>query len=283
MENRAIVLRNVSHSYEEKSILENVSLSVEEGEIFGLLGPSGAGKTTIINILTGQIKCTDGAAVILGESCERLSSQIHQQIGVMTDSLGLCERLSVYDNLAFFADLQGISRSRINDILYAVGLYNDRKKSIVNLSKGMKNRTSLARTFLSNNKIAFLDEPTSGLDPSTASEIHELIKEYNRNGCTIFMTTHNMQEAEELCTHIALLNKGKIIQYGTPKQICLQNDNEKIFNITLKSGESMVIANAPQSANVLYELLAQDKILGIHSSEPSLKEVFLQLSGGKMR
>lgn len=279
--NKAICLEQVFHRYGEREVLNNIQLSIDKGEIFGLLGPSGAGKTTIIKILTGQLIPSKGRAYVLGEDCSNLPERIHQAMGVMMDSLGLCERLSVYDNLAFFAKLQGVSKRKIMSALEAVGLEDAARTPVLKLSKGMRNRVSMARAILNDCEILFLDDPTSGLDPTTANEIHKLIRKQKERGCTVFMTTHNMEEAEALCRHVALLNQGSVVEYGTPEDICVKYNREPKFIVTLKSGEVVEIENNRAAVGILQGYMEAEAILRIHSVEPGLKEVFLQLMGGK--
>ena len=199
--------------------LDHCDLEIRKGEIFGYLGPSGAGKTTTIKLLTGQLHSDAGEVTVLGKN--PFSPEIRQQIGIMSDMSGLYEKMTVYENLDIFADIYGVKnkKKKIKETLEAVDLYDNRKKKVEKLSRGMKQRLVFARTILHNPRLLFLDEPTANLDPATADEIRELITKLNRNGTTVFLTTHNMEEADELCHRIALLNKGHIVECGSPEEL----------------------------------------------------------------
>lgn len=278
----AITARNLSLSFGEHQVLKNLSFALHTGEIFALLGPSGAGKTTLIKILTGQLAQDSGYASLLGKDTRALSASEHRQIGAMMDNFGLYERLSAYDNLAFYADIRQIPHRKITDILTRVGLHEARGTAVSKLSKGMKNRLSLARALMNDAKILFLDEPTSGLDPATAREIHTILTEEKNRGTTIFLTTHNMSEAENLCDHVALLSNGSIIEYGTPTEICRKYNHLNKFLITLKNGASVSLENSSASAPLIKEYLEQDAIEAIHSTEPNLETVFIELTGRRL-
>ena len=275
-----IEAENISHSFAERQVLNQISFKVEQGEVFGLLGPSGAGKTTLIKILTGQLRQDDGLARILGVDSKTLSGAEHRQIGMMMDNFGLYERLSVYDNLAFYADICHVPHSAIEGTLESVGLHQAKRTAVSKLSKGMKNRLSLARALMQEAKILFLDEPTSGLDPATTREIHTILREQKERGTTIFLTTHNMYEAESLCDHVALLSKGSIIEYGNPSEICRKYNHLNRLQITLKSGEMISLENGSASAAAVKKYLEQELLETIHSTEPTLENVFIELTGG---
>lgn len=280
--NKIINIQGLSHRFAEKVVLDNVSLHILQGEIFGLLGPSGAGKTTLIKILTGQLLPTQGNSSILGKASASLSGNDYRQLGIMMDSFGLYERLSCYDNLKFFTMLTGISTAHIVEVLEKTGLYAAAKTPAANLSKGMRNRLLFARAILTSPQILFLDEPTSGLDPMTAAEIHKLILEEKAKGTTIFLTTHNMTEAEKLCNHIGLLNLGKIIEYGSPMEICRRYNHQKGFHLHLKDGKDLILPHSAASAAKLTAYLENDSLETIHSTEPNLETVFMELTGGKL-
>lgn len=274
-----IVVRNLSHSFSDNQVLKDITFRVQSGEIFGLLGPSGAGKTTLIKILTGQLRQNDGYSEILGRDTKKLGGREHKQIGTMMDNFGLYERLSVYDNLSFYANIYRVSGNKIHDILKSIGLYEARHTPVSRLSKGMKNRLSLARALMNNARLLFLDEPTSGLDPATTREIHHILAEQKEKGTTIFLTTHNMFEAESICDNIALLSKGNIIEYGRPIDICKKYNHLNKLRVTLKDGEMVTLENGSASALIIKEYLEENRIEAIHSTEPTLETVFVELTG----
>ena len=277
-----VAVKNISHRFADHQVLNDITFQVQNGEIFGLLGPSGAGKTTLIKILTGQLRQDDGYAEILGKDTKKLSKCEHKQIGTMMDNFGLYERLSVYDNLSFYADIYHVSHRTINDILKSIGLYERRNTAVSKLSKGMKNRLSLARALMNNAAILFLDEPTAGLDPVTTREIHRVLAKQKEKGTTIFLTTHNMYEAESLCDHVALLDQGRIIEYGRPADICKKYNHLNKFQITFQDGEMITLENGSASALLMKEYLEKNMIASIHSTEPTLETVFVELTGKEL-
>lgn len=279
---KAIEIKELTHRFGEKRVLDHISFSVEKGEIFGLLGPSGAGKTTLINILTGQLKPIGGSSFLLGRPSTGMSGEDYRQIGIMMDNFGLYERMSCHDNLKFYQMLDGKTDRRIEDILDGVGLLDARKTSVMNLSKGMKNRLAFARAILRTPSILFLDEPTSGLDPTTVEAIHDMILEEKGRGTTIFLTTHNMYEAEKLCDHIALLNEGKIIEFGAPDEICRRYNHQKKIHILLKGGEEVLLEHDSSCGERICEYFSRNEIETIHSSEPNLETIFMELTGRKL-
>ena len=206
-----IQMRNIQKQFGGQTVLNDVSFKVREREIFGLIGPSGAGKTTIINILTGQLDADSGNFELGAKAFET---------GLMLDEDGLFVRLSCRDNLHIFADIYRIPRAKAEEALINVGLITAAKKPVAKLSKGMRQRLALARAILHEPKILFLDEPTSGLDPTTARGIHKLIQNLRDNGATVFLTSHNMEEVVKLCDNVSLLHKGTIVEQGVPREIC---------------------------------------------------------------
>lgn len=278
MEN-AISINGITKVFNDKRVLNNLNLKVKKGEIFGLLGPSGAGKTTLIKILTGQLKAEEGNSVINGMDSQKLTGKDYRSFGIMMDNFGIYERLSCFENLKIFARIYGISNDRINETLKAVGLEKAKKTPASNLSKGMKSRLRLARVFMINPDVLFLDEPTSGLDPATADEIQKLIFAEKGKGKTVFLTTHTMTEAEKLCDNIALLNEGNIVEYGKPLEICRRYNHQKKIKIHLTDGSDMEIPQNESSAEAISNLLRKGKAETIHTTEPNLETVFMELTG----
>ncbi len=278
-----IECQNVCKSFDKKIVLNGIDFHISDGEIFGLLGPSGAGKTTLIKILTGQLAYDSGSVKILNKGVEKLTREDKKKIGIMMDQFGVYERLSCADNLKIYADIYGIGHIRVKEILNLVGLSGAYHKAASDLSKGMRARLQLARVFMHSPEIIFLDEPTSGLDPQSMRAIHKMILDKKKEGCTIFLTTHNMEEATALCDTVALLNEGKIVESGEPKAICRKYNHQKKIILHLSDGEDMELPHGKESADKISELLKAEKIESIRSSEPTLETVFLELTGRELQ
>ncbi len=274
-----IVTEHIAMSFQNVVVLKDINVTIKAGEIFGLLGPSGAGKTTLIKILTGQLKQISGTAVILGKDNRVLTSEVYTKLGMVLDNTGLYERLSCRDNLSLFAEIYGISKANITLALRKVGLSDAAKRPISKLSKGMRQRLALARAIMHEPEILFLDEPTSGLDPATAAYIHQLILEEKEKGTAIFLTTHNMDEATKLCDNVALLNRGEIVEYGYPKDICRKFNHQNMIRILLKDGENHILKNDASSAERIRDYFERNMVESIHSTEPDLETVFMEITG----
>lgn len=271
-----IKVNNLTKKFNNNLALNNLTFVVHTGEIFGFLGPSGAGKTTTIKILTGQLSHDGGDITILGQTPNAFQ-KIANQVGVVSDTSGFYEKLSIYDNLLAYCKLFSVTRTRLNTLLKQVNLYNQRKTIVEKASTGMKQRFLLVRAIIHQPKLLFLDEPTSGLDPTTTKKIHELLTNLKKSGTTIFLTTHNMYEATLLCDHLVLLNNGKVVEQGTPKNLITKYNSEKKVTLTYKNGTNEIIP--------FIKLKTVDdfsKIETIHSCEPSLNDIFVTLTGGEL-
>ena len=220
---------------------------------------------------------------MLGIGCDKIDEKIYEQIGIVTDSSGIYERMSVYDNLKYFARLLNAPIENIDPLLKRIGLYEHRKKTAGKLSKGQTQRLVIARAVLHKPKVLFLDEPTSGLDPSTALEIHRMLLEMKEEGMAIFLTTHNMEEAAKLCDHVALLNEGVIVEYGTPEEICLKYNKDKKYKVQLTDGSRHILNQNSESAEKIMVWIQGDRIETIHSCEPTLESVFLEVTGRELQ
>ena len=271
-----IIVKNVTKKFNQKIALEEISFEVNKGEIFGFLGPSGSGKTTMIKILTGQLNADSGQTELLGKVSEKLTPADLEQIGLVSDTSGFYEKLSLYKNLQAYAKLYGKPNSRVDEVLKQVDLYDSKNLAAEKLSTGMKQRMFLARALINKPQVLFLDEPTSGLDPTTSKKIHELLLELKEAGTTIFLTTHDMNEATLLCDRLSLLNRGHLIEYGTPSSIIQKYNHEKKVQLTFVDETHTQIA---------FEELGQTdlaQVVAIHSCEPTLEEIFIQLTGEKL-
>ena len=278
----SIKAEKIAKSFGNRAVLDGIDLDIQSGEIFGLLGPSGAGKTTLIRILTGQLRQDSGTALITGTDTRRLSGNDRRRFGITMDDFGVYERLSCYENLKIFAGIYGAGKREINEVLAKVGLSGAAKTPAGKLSKGMTGRLKLARAFMTDPDILFLDEPTSGLDPVSAAEIHKMILDEKKRGKTVFLTTHTMTEAEKLCGSIALLNEGRIVEYGSPEDICRRYDHQRRLKIHLKDGSDIEIPHTAGSAGTVAELIGSGKAETIHTTEPDLETVFMELTGKEL-
>jgi len=210
-----IKVENLEKRYHDRTVLSGVNFEVASQEIFALLGPSGAGKTTIINILTRHVQPDTGIAEVAAATHE---------IGLMLDSGGLYPHLSCVENLSLYARIYNLPIAKVEETLATVGLADSAKKAASELSRGMNQRLALARAILYSPKLLILDEPTSALDPGTAKGICELLQKLRDEGATIFLTTHNMDEALKLCDRVALLHEGKIVTEGAPEALCREHE-----------------------------------------------------------
>lgn len=274
--NSMVVAKNIVKTFGTKIALNKINFEIKEGEIFGFLGPSGSGKTTMINILTGQLLQDDGNSQLLGKDSHSLNSTDLEKIGIVSDKSGFYEKLSLEKNLLLYAKLYGVNLNRVDELLNKVGLLESKGILAEQLSTGMKQRMLLARALMNQPKILFLDEPTSGLDPTTSKSIHELLVHLKETGTTIFLTTHDMTEATLLCDHLALLNKGKLIEQGNPADIIQKYNTNKRIKVIYKNREERIF-----DFSELTKLNVND-IISIHSCEPTLEEIFIELTGEKL-
>ena len=271
-----VVARNIVKTFGRKRALNSINFEIREGEIFGFLGPSGSGKTTMINILTGQLLPDSGITQLLGKDSQDLHPTDLEKIGIVSDQSGFYEKLSLEKNLLLYAKLYGVNLNRVDELLDKVGLLASKKILAEQLSTGMKQRMLLARALINQPKILFLDEPTSGLDPTTSKSIHELLVQLKESGTTIFLTTHDMNEATLLCDHLSLLNKGKLIEEGSPADIIQKYNTNKRIKVIYKNHQERIFDFSELST------LATNDLISIHSCEPTLEEIFIRLTGEKL-
>jgi ABC-2 type transport system ATP-binding protein len=229
---KAIEVMDLTRNYNGLCAVDNISFEVETGEIFGFLGPNGAGKTTTIKMLTGQLRPTSGEARVVGCDVVEERQELKPQIGVVFEYQNVYERLSAKDNLTFYARLYGVKKERIEKVLVQVGLMGRERDKIKKYSNGMKQRLLIARALLHEPKVLFLDEPTRGLDPGVARDIRAIVAELAEEGVTIFLTTHYMEEADRLCSRVAIIDQGRIVALDRPEK--LKEDHGRGQEVTLE-------------------------------------------------
>jgi ABC-2 type transport system ATP-binding protein len=216
---KAIEVTNLTRKYDGVKAVDGISFSVDPGEIFGFLGPNGAGKTTTIRMLTGQLLPTSGTAKVAGYDIVTERQKIKPKIGVVFDSQNLYARMSARENLNFYARLYRISKTRVNEVLTQVGLSERAADKVMNYSNGMKQCLLIARSLLHEPEVLFMDEPTRGLDAHIARDIRGIIANLAKTGMTVFLTTHYMEEADQLSQRVAFLDQGRIVALDTPAHL----------------------------------------------------------------
>ena len=279
-----ISVENLYHDYtgKEQYAVNDVSFNINKGEVFGFLGPSGAGKSTVQNIMTGLLKLQKGEVLYEGKSITKMKSEFYNNIGVSFEFHNLYTKLTGYENLKYFAGLFDVPTVDPMELLDMVGLRADANKRAANYSKGMRQRIVFARSLINNPKILYLDEPTSGLDPATASQIRQLIKRKKEEGCTIFLTTHNMFAADDLCDRVAFLNEGKIVAMDTPRNLKMKHGEKSVvveFADEKGIKKSIFFLDNEEDKKQLNEIILNKKIQTIHSQEATLEQTFIKLTG----
>ena len=268
-----IKVDNLSKRFGNQVALDNISFEIKEGEIFGFLGPSGAGKTTTINILTGQLSQDSGKAYILNKESNQLLPSDFLNIGIMSDTVGFYGKMTVYKNLQFFAKYHNVSLDKLDAMLKELELFEDKDKKAEKLSTGMKQRMLLIRAILHHPKILFLDEPTSGLDPALSNKVHDILLNLKNEGTTIFLTTHDMSEATKICDHISLLNSVHILEYGSPQEIIDKYSQQDKAIIRFKNGDSIMVSQAEAA-----KYLGGSDVASVHTLENTLEDIFIKIS-----
>jgi ABC-2 type transport system ATP-binding protein len=279
---KAIEVENLSRSFNSLRAVDGISFSVDAGEIFGFLGHNGAGKTTTIRMLSGQLLPSSGRGRVAGCDIVTEQQRLKPLIGVVSEHQNLYERMSGRENLEFAARLYGVDLQRIDPALEQVDLLDRAKDKVQNYSNGMKQRLLIARSILHGPKIVFLDEPTRGLDPVVGREIRRLIVDMSKQGVTIFLTTHYMEEADQLCDRVAFLSEGRIVALDTPDNLKAAHGQQQV-NVTLDNGECRSIAlDTEDAGRELQQLLGGGQVRTLHSAEATLEEVFIELAGRRL-
>ncbi|MGD6795053.1 ABC transporter ATP-binding protein [Metabacillus indicus] len=273
----AIEAKELTYSYDSKSnAVDQLSFQVKKGEVFGFLGPSGAGKSTTIKLLTRLIAPPPGKVFILGQDMSKASHSFYKRIGIAFENDVLYPTLTGYENLIFHAGLYGTGKDEVYDILKKMDLYKSKDKKAGEYSKGMKTRLVLARALVTNPEILFMDEPTSGMDPEIAAYVREVVKDMNRRGTTMFLTTHDMNEAEKLCDRIAFFNNGKIVELDTPENYKKRFGKQ---TVSVEQNGKKMIFSKDDDLSKLTEMITSKQFDSIHTQEASLEEIFIKVVG----
>lgn len=300
----AIEARDLTKQYGEFTAVNGLNLKVFEGEFFGLLGPNGAGKTTTVKMLTGLIKPTKGEALIMGANIMERPIDVKRIIGVVPEVSNIYVEMTAWENLIFAAELYDVPRDeaveRAKMLLEVFDLYDRRHDKSANFSKGMKRRLAIAMALIHNPKVLFLDEPTSGLDVQSTRNIREVIRRLNKDGVTVFMTTHFIDEADNLCNRVGIINRGRLVALDTPErlkqtiggrvgvEVVFQptpnlEELKEIVSDVMKTGDKFIIHTEDPSTTIseLVKLANSKewKILSVRTLTPSLEDVFVRLTG----
>jgi len=285
MSEDAIIVENLKHHYGNLVAVDGISFQVARQEILGFLGPNGAGKSTTVQVLTGQLRLQSGKVVVLGIDIAKNIKAVQAKIGICFEQPNLYEQMTALENLELFARLFGVKGFNGQDLLKKVGLEGREKDKVSNYSKGMKQRLMVARSMVSQPEILFLDEPTSGLDPVSADSIRQLILKERDRGATIFLTTHDMWEADKLCDRVAFLNQGKIAALDTP-EILKQRYGQRSMVLEITRDNRLeprtITLDRPDTPQMIQELFAKEKVVTAHSQEATLEDIFLKITGRRL-
>jgi ABC-2 type transport system ATP-binding protein len=274
-----IEVEHLVKQYGDVHAVNGISFIVAEGEIFGLLGHTGAGKTPTIRMLTGRALPTSGSARVAGFDVVDQLDQVKPLINLVFEEPYLYERLTGRENLRFFADLYGVDGNRPDDLLRMVALSDAAERKVKTYSSGMRQRLLIARALINDPRVLFLDEPTRGLDPTSARELRDLVAGLSDKGTTVFLTTHYMEEADELCDRVAFLSHGEVVALDSPRELKLRYGQRTARVLLSNRQEETIRLDDPVDAAHLAEWMRQGEVLTIHSEEGTLEDVFIELAG----
>lgn len=283
MKQPAIIAESLTYRYGNLVAVDHIDFCVEEGEILGFLGPNGAGKSTVVKMLSGQLKPKSGRAEVLGFDVARHPKKIQSQAGIVFETMNLYEEMSGVENLKLFARLFGVKDFNPGALLERVGLGGRGQDLVGKYSKGMKQRLMVGRALLNKPRILFLDEPTDGLDPVSAESIRRIIIEERERGATVFLTTHDMFEADKLSDRVAFINQGKIAALDTPHALKQQYGRRFLKAQVAGPGGRLEQREIPldehQTAQEISALFSNEKVITLHSEEATLEDIFIQITG----
>jgi ABC-2 type transport system ATP-binding protein len=303
----AVRVSNLTKCFGDVLAVDHADFEVYQGEFFGLLGPNGAGKTTTIRMLTGQTKPTSGSAVVAAFNVTKQPIKAKEHVGVVPEVSNLYDEMSARDNLIFAAQLYDVPKNdrdkRAKELLELFGLYERQNDHVGIFSRGMKRRLTIAAALIHKPTILFLDEPTTGLDVQSARMIRNLIKELNEEGTTVFLTTHYIEEADQLCQRVAIINQGKIIAVDNPEKLKASMEKHQIIEISFSPAQNLndKLRSLKRVSSVSrfgdkFRIHAEDasevvpllidfgrennlRIMSINTLKPSLEDAFIKITG----
>ncbi len=286
MSANSIIVENLTYSYGKLVAVDHISFEVAAGEILGFLGPNGAGKTTTVKMLTGQLRPREGQAVLLGHDITVATQAVRAQIGVCFEQTNLYEQMGALDNLSLFADIFGVDRFDGRALLKRVGLSGREKDKVAGYSKGMKQRLMVARSLVNRPQILFLDEPTAGLDPVSSAAIDNIILEERQRGATVFLTTHDMWEADKLCDRVAFMNGGRIVALDSPRSLKQQFGRRslvaEVAGADGKLDRREITLDTAETPGAVQRLLTDSRVVTLHSEEATLEDIFIKITGRRL-
>ena len=282
-----ITVEHLYHSYTRNEVyaVKDVSFDIPKGEVFGFLGPSGAGKSTTQGVLTGLLRLQQGKVSVAGYDVKVMKRKMYNQIGMSFEQSNVYSKMTARENLQFYAHLFDVPTRNPDDLLKLVGLDGKENVRAGEFSKGMKHRLTFARSMLNSPELWFLDEPTTGLDPAIASVIKGIVKEENKKGVTVFLTTHNMFIADELCNRVAFIVDGEIKLIDSPKNLKMQYGQSLV---EVEYGNDGILRSETFSTvdegdkKKLQELIASQHIRTMHTKEATLEEIFIKVTGREL-
>jgi fluoroquinolone transport system ATP-binding protein len=284
----AINIQNLEFIYPkaEKKALNNVSFHIQKGEIFGFLGPNGAGKSTTQKVIIGLLKGYKGNVDLLGKNLRNWKTDLYERIGVCFELPNHYQKLTAFENLELFSSFYKTKTVDPHELLQMVDLDKDANQRVGSFSKGMKTKLNFARALLNNPQMLFLDEPTTGLDPVSARQIKNIILEKKKEGTSIFLTTHNMTDADELCDRVGFMVDGTLVLIESPKDLKLRHGKKLVKVEYLNNGdlakEEFTLADLG-SNNTFLSLLNSGRVQTIHTEEATLDDVFIKVTGRQLK
>ena len=283
MSDHAILAQDLTYAYGPNTAVDRIGFHVGRQEILGFLGPNGAGKSTTVSMLTGQLRPKGGRATVLGIDVARHPKQVQARIGVCFEISNLYEPLSAEENLRLFARLFGVQGFDPAPLLARVGLDGRGRDRVENYSKGMKQRLMVARALINRPEILFLDEPTEGLDPASAAAIRQIILEERQRGAAVFLTTHDMLEADKLSDRVAFIDQGRIVALETPHNLKQQYGKRMLRAELAAPGGGLeareIVLDQPETARAIEQMFEDRQVVTVHTEEATLEDIFIRITG----